>query len=198
MLEETPPNDGHRKTILDPYHTHVGFGIALQGHSLRLDELYLARYVRLDPITRQAKPKSTVVLTGNLLNAKHFLNQVDVFYEPLPTPPDLAWLRTPRPVSLPDTYKPCAPGLCRERPTRMVATEILIGGTMAGFACPQNFSKMNRASTRSSSGSGVCRPTRVFRELRFASSVNEMRFIPNHPGGNHPFSTARWFWICFA
>lgn len=109
MLEETPPNDGHRKTILDPYHTHVGFGIALQGHSLRLDELYLARYVRLDPIPRQEKPKSTVVLTGNLLNAKHFLNQVDVFYEPLPTPPDLAWLRTPRPVSLPDLHMTLRP-----------------------------------------------------------------------------------------
>ena len=112
LFEETPPNDGHRKTILDPYHTHVGFGIALQEHRLRLDELYLARYVRIDPTSQQAKPKSTVVLTGNLLNPKHFLNQVDVFYEPLPTPPDLAWLRIPRPVSLPDlhmTLRPKAP-----------------------------------------------------------------------------------------
>jgi hypothetical protein len=32
------------------------------------------------------------------------MNQVDVFYEPLPTPPDLAWLGTPRPVSLPDLH----------------------------------------------------------------------------------------------
>jgi uncharacterized protein YkwD len=30
MLKELPPKDGHRKTILDPYHTHVGFGIALK------------------------------------------------------------------------------------------------------------------------------------------------------------------------
>jgi uncharacterized protein YkwD len=104
MLEETPPDDGHRKTILDPFHTHVGFGIALEEHNLRLDELYLARYVRIDPIARRAKPKSKVVLTGNLLNPKHFLNQVDVFYEPLPQPPDHAWLRTPRPVSLPDLF----------------------------------------------------------------------------------------------
>jgi hypothetical protein len=109
MLEEVPPYDGHRKTILDPFHTHVGFGIALQEHSLRLDELYLARYVRLDPIARRAKPKSKVVLTGNLLNPKHFLNQVDVFYEPLPKPPDLAWLQAPRPVSLPDLYKTLRP-----------------------------------------------------------------------------------------
>jgi len=104
MHAEKPPNDGHRQTILDPFHTHVGFGIALQAHSLRLDELYLARYIRVDPIPRQAKPKSTVVLTGNLLNPKHFLNQVDVYYEPLPTPPEPAWLRIARPVSLPDLH----------------------------------------------------------------------------------------------
>ena len=112
MLEEVPPYDGHRKTILFPHHTHVGFGIALQGHSLRLDELYLARYLHIDPVIRRAKPKSTVLLTGRLLNPKHFLNQVDVFYEALPAPPALDWLRTPRPVSLPDDYvtlRPKAP-----------------------------------------------------------------------------------------
>jgi uncharacterized protein YkwD len=109
MFEETPPYDGHRQTILFPYHTHVGFGVALQGHSLRLDELYLARYLRVDPVVRRAKPRSTVVLTGNLLNPAHFLNQVDVFYEPQPAPPDLEWLRTARPVSLPDEYKTLRP-----------------------------------------------------------------------------------------
>jgi uncharacterized protein YkwD len=104
MIEETPPNDGHRQTILDPFHTHVGFGVALEGHRLRLDEIYLARYVRLDPISRAAKPGATVALSGSLLNPTHFLNQVDVFYEPLPTPPEIDWLRIVRPVSLPQTH----------------------------------------------------------------------------------------------
>lgn len=112
MIEEVPPYDGHRKTILFPYHTHVGFGIALYQHSVKLDELYLARYLHIDPVPRQAKPKSTVLFTGKLLNAKHFLNHVDVFYEALPAPPELAWLQAPRPVSLPDlhvTLRPKAP-----------------------------------------------------------------------------------------
>jgi uncharacterized protein YkwD len=109
MLAEVPPHDGHRKTILDPYHTHVGFGIALSGRSLRLDELYLARYVRLEPFTNTAKPKSTVLLKGRLLNPEHFLNQVDVFYELLPTPPSLEWLNTYRSVSLPDEHKTLRP-----------------------------------------------------------------------------------------
>lgn len=109
MLSEVPPNDGHRRTILDPRHTHVGFGLGFQGRSLRLDELYLARYLHINPIPRRAKPKATVLLSGNLLNPTHFLHAVDVFYEPLPSPPDPAWFRTLRSVSLPDVYVPLRP-----------------------------------------------------------------------------------------
>lgn len=112
MLQEVPPNDGHRRTILDPRHTHVGFGLAYEGHTLRLDQLYLARYLHIDDIPRKIKPNMKVVLTGRLLNPRHFLHEVDVFYEPLPAPPDSAWLQTLRSVALPDDYvrlRPKAP-----------------------------------------------------------------------------------------
>ena len=112
MHAETPPNDGHRRAILAPQHTHVGFGIALKGHSLRLAEIYLARYLEINSVARQAPRKATVVFTGHLLNSKHFLHEVDVFYEPLPNTPEAVWLRTPRPYSLPDEYvalRPKAP-----------------------------------------------------------------------------------------
>lgn len=109
MLNEVPPNDGHRRTILDPRHTHVGFGLGFQGRSLRLDELYLARYLHINPIPRRAKSRATIVLTGNLLNPGHFLHEVDVFYEPLPAPPDAGWFQTLRSVSLPDVYVPLRP-----------------------------------------------------------------------------------------
>jgi hypothetical protein len=109
MLAEAPPHDGHRKTILDPYHTHVGFGIALSGRSLRLDELYLARYVWLAPFVNTSKPKSSVLLEGRLLHPQHFLNHVDVFYEPPPNPPSLEWLNTYRSVGLPDEHKTLRP-----------------------------------------------------------------------------------------
>ncbi|HEX5134383.1 MAG TPA: CAP domain-containing protein, partial [Thermoanaerobaculia bacterium] len=36
MLAETPPNDGHRRTILDPAVTHVGVGYAIVGGSFRM------------------------------------------------------------------------------------------------------------------------------------------------------------------
>ena len=112
MYAETPPNDGHRRAILAEQHTHVGFGVGLKGQSLRLTEIYISRYLELDRVPQQAKPKAIVVLTGKLLNAQHFLHQVDVFYEPLATAPDIAWLRTPRPYALPDDYvalRPRAP-----------------------------------------------------------------------------------------
>jgi uncharacterized protein YkwD len=112
MFGETPPNDGHRQAILASQHTHAGFGIALNGHSLRLSELYVSRYIEVNPFPRQAKRQATVVLTGKLLNPKHFLHEVDVFYEPLPTPPAADWLRTPRGYALPDEYvglRPQAP-----------------------------------------------------------------------------------------
>ena len=112
MFSETPPNDGHRQAILASQHTHVGFGIALNGHSLRLAELYASRYLEVEPLPRQAKQNTTVVIKGRLLNPNHFLHEVDVFFEPLPATPSADWLRTPRGYALPDDYvglRPKAP-----------------------------------------------------------------------------------------
>ena len=122
MLLEVPPNDGHRKTILFPFHTHVGFGFALKEYSLRLVELYVARYVQIEPFVKQSKPKSTVVVTGRLLNASHFLNGVDIFYEPLAAPPEIDWLRAPRTVSLPSVF-------VRQRPKAPLGTRYTDGST---------------------------------------------------------------------
>jgi len=111
MIEEVPPNDGHRKTILFPQHTHVGFGIALQGHSVRMDELYVARYVAIDPIPRQARPKATVLLSGAVLSRKQILTGADVYYEPLPSPPEINWLREPRSYGMPEAEERLYPRL---------------------------------------------------------------------------------------
>lgn len=40
MMEEKPPNDPHRRTVLDPIFTHVGFGVALDGGEFRMTEEY--------------------------------------------------------------------------------------------------------------------------------------------------------------
>ena len=120
MMSEVPPYDGHRKTILYPFHTHVGFGLGFNGYHLRLDELFLARYVRVDPVPKEVKPNAIVALNGNLLNAKHFLTEIDVYFEPVPTLPEIDWLRTPRSVSLPSTHT-------RMRPRALPGTRYLDG-----------------------------------------------------------------------
>ena len=111
MLNEKPPNDGHRRTILFPVHTHVGFGIALQGFHVRLAELYVAKYVRVDPIPQRVKPKQSVLFSGRVLNPENELAGVDVYYEPRPTPPQIEWLRVARSYGMPDERESFQPRL---------------------------------------------------------------------------------------
>ena len=113
MYEETPPNDGHRQTILNPAHTHVGFGFANYGFCVRLCELYVARYVAIDPYAVTGAPQSRFVLSGRVLESAFSLENIDVFFEPLPAPPEISWLRIPRPYSLPEERETLMPKLRR-------------------------------------------------------------------------------------
>ena len=101
MYQEKPPNDGHRRTILAPQHTHVGIGLAVQDLRLRMVELFVAKYIELKPIKREAKPGSQLYFSGKILRRGYYLNHVEVCYEPLPTPPELSWLRIGRSYALP-------------------------------------------------------------------------------------------------
>ena len=38
MMDERPPDDGHRQTILNPLLTHVGIGLAQVGGEFRITE----------------------------------------------------------------------------------------------------------------------------------------------------------------
>lgn len=109
LYQETPPNDGHRKAILAPQHTHVGFGIAVEKLRLRLVELFVAKYVEVKDITRVAKPGSQVMFAGKMLNRDYTLNNIEVFYEPLPKTPEMSWLQEPRSYGLPDESKVLRP-----------------------------------------------------------------------------------------
>jgi hypothetical protein len=109
MYQETPPNDGHRKTILAPQHTHVGFGIALDKLRLRIVELFVARYVEVKPLARVMKPGANFVFAARMLKREQILNHIEVCYEPLPKPPEVSWLREPRSYGLPDHSRALRP-----------------------------------------------------------------------------------------
>lgn len=109
LYQEKSPNDGHRKAILAPQHTHVGFGIAVEQLRLRLVELFVAKYVEVEPLNRTAKPREQIFFEGKMLRPGYLLNHVEVFYEPAPKPPDLTWLREPRSYSLPEQSRVLRP-----------------------------------------------------------------------------------------
>lgn len=109
LYQETPPNDGHRQTILAPQHTHVGFGIAVEKLRLRVVELFVAKYVEVKDMPRAAKPGSQVVFAGKMLKRDYTLNNIEVFYEPLAKAPEMSWLQEARSYGLPDHSKVLRP-----------------------------------------------------------------------------------------
>jgi hypothetical protein len=111
MFDEKPPNDGHRRTILYPHHTHVGIGIAVVPDHLRVVELYISRYVEVPPIPRIAAPGTRLTFSGKMLNPKHALAGIHIYYEPLPKPPSMEWLRKLRSYGLPETHEELWPRL---------------------------------------------------------------------------------------
>ncbi|HEU4508186.1 MAG TPA: CAP domain-containing protein [Pyrinomonadaceae bacterium] len=111
LYQQKPPYDGHRKTILAPQHTHVGIGLAVEQLRLRLVELFVAKHVEVAPMAREAKPGDEINFRGKILTRDHELNNLEVFYEPLPTAPELSWLRQTRAYALPQESRVLRPRL---------------------------------------------------------------------------------------
>jgi uncharacterized protein YkwD len=86
MMAEKPPNDGHRRTILDPDVTHVGVGWAEAHGAFRMAEEFLTR--RLESLTLGLVTRSpdTVLVQGRTRDP--YL-PVFVTFAHEPTPPNL-------------------------------------------------------------------------------------------------------------
>jgi uncharacterized protein YkwD len=82
MLAETPPNDGHRRTILDPAVTHVGVGYALAGGSFRMAEEFLTRHMERLKLERLAG-RPVVAIQGAPIEGRR-LRFVTIGWEPPP------------------------------------------------------------------------------------------------------------------
>jgi uncharacterized protein YkwD len=109
LYQEKPPYDGHRKAILAPQHTHVGFGLAVDKLRLRMVQLFVAKYLEVEPVPRQAKPNDRIIFKGKMPKEGYYMNLIEVFYEPLPAAPDISWLRQPRSYALPDESRVLRP-----------------------------------------------------------------------------------------
>jgi uncharacterized protein YkwD len=105
FMSERPPNDGHRQSILNPRQTHVGIGLAIDPHGIRLIELFGARYAELQPLPSRATLQDKLRIEGQLANRNLKLFGVGVYYEPLPQPMFRQDLRATGSYSLPQEHE---------------------------------------------------------------------------------------------
>lgn len=88
-FNETPPNDGHRRNILAPEHTHVGIGLARaayrDGRTLSNAQEFVDRYVDVEPIPESCAVGQDVRVAGRTIGSVKF-RSVSVGHAPLPTP----------------------------------------------------------------------------------------------------------------
>ncbi len=84
MMAEVAPHDGHRRTILDPFATHVGIGIAWEKGEFRLAQEFVRRYVTWQrPFPRSAAAGEPVVGAGKPMNG-YRVEAISVHHEPIP------------------------------------------------------------------------------------------------------------------
>lgn len=84
MIAELPPDDGHRKAILDPHATHVGIGLAWGGKEVRLVEVLLRRHLEWRSKRQRAFVGETVRYEARLLDPATVVEDIRVHYEPFP------------------------------------------------------------------------------------------------------------------
>ncbi|HEX9983364.1 MAG TPA: CAP domain-containing protein [Thermoanaerobaculia bacterium] len=118
MMEELPPDDGHRKTILDPHATHVGIGMAWEKGEFRLAQEFVRRYVSWSrPLPRRAGASDLVRGAGKPLPGTK-IEAISVHYEPAPHPMPVHVANAISHYSLPlkrKDYLPLLRGIFRRR-----------------------------------------------------------------------------------
>lgn len=129
MMSEVAPHDGHRKTILDPYATHVGIGFAWEGGEFRIVQEFVRRYLTF----ARAIPRNATVDERVMLNARpisgYTVEAITVHHESAPQPMSALTANKIETYSLPDKrrdYLPRLPGPYR----RQVGTGIEEVSTM--------------------------------------------------------------------
>jgi uncharacterized protein YkwD len=85
---------GHRQTILDPHHTHVGLGFAVEERQGRfyVDQTFVTRLGGEYSCPPSARVGETVALKGRFDAGRYEFDHVIVGYEELPRQRDRKWL----------------------------------------------------------------------------------------------------------
>ena len=96
FMDEVPPDDGHRKNILDPYHTGVGIGISVSGDErnrrLAITQEFVDDYGSFSPLPERVRAGDNFIVGGKVKRGVN-LYSVDVRWEQLPSPMTLKQLK---------------------------------------------------------------------------------------------------------
>jgi hypothetical protein len=84
MMAEMAPDDGHKRTILDPHATHVGIGLSWERGEFRLVHEFVRRYVSWkSELPRAARTTDTPLVSGRVLDGST-IEAISVHYERSP------------------------------------------------------------------------------------------------------------------
>ena len=84
MMDEVEPHDGHRRTILDPFATHVGIGLAWEHGEFRIAQEFIRRYVEwARPLPRTATTTDRAMLRVKP-HVGYEVEAITVHHEPFP------------------------------------------------------------------------------------------------------------------
>jgi len=121
MMAEVPPEDGHRRTILDPDLTHVGIGLAEVGGEVRMTEEFTrAAFEWIEVPAGPLRAGQRASFAGRPLKGWS-VGVVEVRFEPPPQPLTLLEVRRRRAYAYPAVIRSLVPSVSAPRgyfPTR--------------------------------------------------------------------------------
>jgi hypothetical protein len=82
FMEEKAPDDGHKQTVIGPFHNYVGIGTAWCGQGFRYYEEYLDHYLQFGPFQQTIKKGETAAIQFRLLDKKLYPYVIIGYYEP--------------------------------------------------------------------------------------------------------------------
>lgn len=86
MMSEKPPEDGHRRAILDPKWTHVGIGVAWEGGEFRMTEELVRRVAEWVEIPFGPETAGSSATIRVQLPADWAAGSIEVAWDPEPIP----------------------------------------------------------------------------------------------------------------
>jgi uncharacterized protein YkwD len=109
FMAEKPPDDGHRRTVLNPIWTHVGIGFAIVGGEMRMTEEYSRRVLEWAELPPGPVKAGTGALVALKLPRGWKVGAVEVAYEGLPKPMSRAEIAARMSYGLPPASRTLRP-----------------------------------------------------------------------------------------